>query len=132
MQDEPTPCEILEAIVTFLRHDVMPHVDGGLAFQLRVASNALDLVRREIAAPPEVCGREHSMLQALLGRDGSVEELTGELVRRIANGAIDRSSPALRALLWQTTEAKLAVDQPNYAGLQRARALRADPSRQET
>jgi hypothetical protein len=125
MQDAPTPPELLHAIATFLRNDILPQLEGGAAFQLRIAANAIDLVRREITLPGREAEDEHAGLQALLGVAGETEALTRELAQRIADGRIDLENPMLRALLWRVTEAKLAVDQPTYAGLQRARELRA-------
>lgn len=125
MQDAPTPPEILRAVAAFLRDEVLSQLDGGAAFRVRVAANALDLVRREITAPVAEPDDERAGLQALLGVDGDIGALTRELAQRIADGRMDLENPMLRALLWRITEAKLAVDQPDYAGLQRARQLRA-------
>ncbi len=38
---------------------------------------------------------------------------------RIAKGEVDLRTPGLADHLWQTTMAKLAVDQPNYASYKR-------------
>jgi hypothetical protein len=124
MQDAPTPPELLHAVATFLRNEILPQLEAGAAFQVRVAANAIDLVRREITASVQEAEDERIGLQALLGVEGETEALTRELARRIADGRIDSGDPMLRALLWRVTEAKLAVDQPNYAGLLRARELR--------
>jgi aminoglycoside phosphotransferase (APT) family kinase protein len=45
----PTARELLEAVREFLNEEVLPHVDGGLAFRTRVAANVLDIVDRELA-----------------------------------------------------------------------------------
>jgi hypothetical protein len=125
MQDAPTPPELLLAVAAFLRDDVLPQLEGGAAFRVRVAANALDLVRREITAPARQSEEERDRLQALLGVDGETDALTRELARRIADGRMELQNPMLRSLLWRVTEAKLAIDQPDYAGLQRALRLRA-------
>ena len=125
MQDAPTPPELLHAVAAFLRDDIAPRLEGGAAFQLRVAANAIDLVRREITAPVQEAEDERAGLQALLGVEGETAALTRKLAQRIASGSIDFENPMLRSLLWRVTEAKLAVDQPNYAGLRHARELRA-------
>lgn len=131
MQDEPNPEELLQAVASFLRSDILPQLEGGSAFQLRVAANALDLVRRQIMVPPEAIAAEHEQLRTLLGRDGGLAELTAELAGRIADRSIDLEAPGLEAFLWSSTEAKLAVDQPHYGGLVRAQALRAARLREE-
>jgi hypothetical protein len=130
MQDAPTPPELLRVVAAFLRDEILPTLEGGPAFQLRVAANAIDLVRRQITAPARDADEERTGLQALLGIEGETEALTRELAQRIADGRIDPESPMLLSLLWRVTEAKLAVDQPDYPGLQRARKMRqADQER---
>lgn len=125
MQDVPTPAELLQAVATFLRDELLPQLEGATAFRLRVAANAIDLVRREITAPSQEAADERAGLQALLGVEGETDALTRELARRIADGRIDIHDPVLRSLLWRVTESKLAVDQPDYAGLRRGQELRA-------
>lgn len=125
MQDGPTPVEILASIAAYLRKDVMPKLSGSDAFQLRVASNALDLVRRQLAVPPERMGEVGEALARVVGHEGEGDVLLTELALRIADGRIDPFDDEVEALLWSITEAKLEVDQPGYAGLARARALRA-------
>jgi hypothetical protein len=41
------------------------------------------------------------------------------LAGKIASGEADLRTPGLAEHLWQTTLAKLAVDQPNYAAYRR-------------
>lgn len=125
MQDGPTPREILDAVARFLRDDLLPQLKGAVAFQVRVAANAIDLVAREIDLSPDRIEAEHAGLRGLLGHDGDIADLTGELAARIADRSIDLNTPGLEAFLWSATEAKLAIDQPQYAGLRRANALRA-------
>lgn len=124
MFDAPDAHEILDAVTGFLRADILPLLEGAAAFQLRVAANALDLVRREIAVTTDDEARDREALQALLATDGDVSSLTQELARRIRDRSMDRTTPGLEDYLWASTEAKLAVDQPHYAGLRRAKALR--------
>ena len=131
MQDGPTAPEILASVAAFLRDDVLGQLSGATAFQLRVAANALDLVRRELTMAPAAAEREHAALEAVLSQTGTTAELTAELARRISNRTLDPSVPEVEALLWRITEDKLAVDQPGYAGLLLAQALRATAGRCE-
>ncbi|MDO7836425.1 DUF6285 domain-containing protein [Sphingobium sp. HBC34] len=125
MQDEPNPLEILRAVATLLREELMPQLVGASAFNARVAANALDLVQRELALPATAAQEENGALSSLLGMDGDTQGLTTELARRIADRSIDPADPAVERLLWSITEAKLNVDQPAYGGLKRVLALRA-------
>jgi hypothetical protein len=119
MQDEPTPIELIRAVADFLRNELTPQLGGHSAFKLRVAINALDLVTRQLTLESSSDAAEAERLSQLLGRQGSLEELNRLLAVKIASGEADLSTPGLADHLWQTTMAKLAVDQPNYAAYRR-------------
>jgi hypothetical protein len=119
MQDEPTPTELIKAVADFLRNDITPAISGHSAFKLRVAINALDLVTRQLALERDSDAAEAARLSQLLGMQGSLSELNRALANRIARGEADLNTPGLADHLWQTTLAKLAVDQPNYAAYRR-------------
>src|ERR1700722_5207101 len=119
MQDEPTPEELIKAVADFLRNDIAPVISGHNAFKLRVAINALDLVTRQLALEEGSDAAELAGLSRLLGMQGSLGELNRVLAERIAEGEVDLQTPGLSEHLWQTTMAKLAVDQPNYASYKR-------------
>ena len=119
MQDEPTPEELIKAVADFLRNDIAPEISGHNAFKLRVAINALDLVTRQLALEEASDAAEVARLSQLLGMQGALGELNRALAERIAKGELDLQTPGLSEHLWQTTLAKLAVDQPNYASYKR-------------
>jgi hypothetical protein len=119
MQDEPTPIELTKAVADFLRNDITPMISGHNAFKLRVAINALELVVRQLTQEEGSNGTEADRLAKLLGMRGSLFEQNCALAEKIANGEIDLATPGLSEHLWQTTLAKLAVDQPNYASYKR-------------
>ena len=119
MQDEPTPEELIKAVADFLRDEIAPVIKGHNAFKLRVGINALDLVTRQLALAQESDAAETERLSRLLGMQGSLLELNRALSERIASGEADLQTPGLSEHLWQTTLAKLAVDQPNYASYKR-------------
>jgi hypothetical protein len=119
MQDEPTPIELTKAAADFLRNEITPMISGHNAFKLRVAINILDLVTRQLTLEGESDAAEAGRLARLLGREGSLMDLNRALADRIANSEVDLTTPGLKDHLWQTTLAKLAVDQPNYASYKR-------------
>jgi hypothetical protein len=119
MQDEPTPVELTKAVADFLRNDITPMISGHNAFKLRVAINILDLVTRQLTLAEGAGGAEAEGLSTVLGAEGSLLELNRALADRIASGEFDLATPGLSEHLWQTTLAKLAVDQPNYASYKR-------------
>ena len=119
MQDEPTPEELTKAVADFLRNDIAPEISGHNAFKLRVAVNVLDLVTRQLKLGQVSDAAEAARLTRLLGMEGSLIELNRALSDKIAKGEVDLQTPGLAEHLWQTTLAKLAVDQPNYASYKR-------------
>jgi hypothetical protein len=131
MQDRPTPAELLEAVAAFLRDHVVPGgANSAVAFHARVAANALDIARRQMALAPAAQEREHAAIVKLLGADANSDlaQLNRMLCERIACGAMDLDTPGLAACLWQITLDKLAVDQPSYETYLRAlRDAEPDP-----
>ena len=119
MQDEPTPVELAKAVADFLRNDIAPAITGHNAFKLRVAINMLDLVGRQLTLAQGSDAAEAASLKKLLGIDGALIDLNRALAEKIASGEIDLATPGLSEHLWQTTMAKLAVDQPNYGSYKR-------------
>ena len=120
MQEEPGPAEILQTVATFLRETAMPQLSGHAAFTARVAANAVDLVRRDIELRGLSDAAERERLVSLLGHDGPLDALNGELAAAIRDDRIAIDSPQLRSHLWQTTLEKLAIDQPTYASYRAA------------
>jgi hypothetical protein len=118
MQDTPDPTEILAAVAVLMRETIMPLLSGHPNYQVRVAANALDLVRRQIELQAGYDGAECARLKALLGVDGTLEDLNRELCEAIESHAVSLHTPGLAEHLWATTMAKLAVDQPSYARYQ--------------
>jgi hypothetical protein len=115
MQDEPKPIELTKAVADFLRNDITPMISGHNAFKLRVAINIIDLVTRQLTLEQGSDWEESARLAKLLGMEGSLIEQNRALAGKIASGEVDLNTPGLSEHLWQTTLAKLAVDQPSYA-----------------
>jgi hypothetical protein len=114
MQDKPSPSDLLAAVAHYLREDLLPTLSAHHAFQLRVSCNALDLVARQIAQEPAADAAEIARLTGLLGHGGALADLNAELATKIADGVLTLQTPGLADHLWETTLAKLAVDQPQY------------------
>jgi hypothetical protein len=127
MQDSPHPEDLLAAVAGYLRDKAFPQLQGQAAFHARVAANALDIVRRQLALAPEAEAAEAARLRALLGDAGSVEQLNLSLCQRIASGEMGLHTPGLAEHLWRVTLDKLAVDQPGYESYRRMRPAPAAP-----
>jgi len=119
--DQPSMRELVEAVRFFLETKAMPELKGHTAFHARVAANALGIVARELESGGASAEAETIRLRALLGRDGSLEDLNRVLCAQIRSGELDISSAALEEHLERTTLDKVAIDQPNYSGLKLAR-----------
>jgi hypothetical protein len=114
LQDRPTAAELTEAVREFLERDVMPAVEGRVAFHTRVAVNALGMVEREVTLGPELDAAEHERLRTLLGHDGTIRELSAELARSIRDGSLDNRHAEVVALVRESVRAKLLVANPGY------------------
>jgi hypothetical protein len=121
MMDQPSMLELVEAVRSFLETKAVPELKGHTAFHARVAANALGIVARELERGSSSSQTEARRLEALLGHEGSLDELNRELCRRIRSGTLDISSETLEQHLELTTLDKMAIDQPNYSGLTLAR-----------
>jgi len=117
MMDQPSILELVEAVREFIEKRATPELKGHTAFHARVAANALGIVSRELSLGPVSLSDEKARLAALLGHDGTLDELNRELCRRIREGSMGLDTPNLAAHLEQTTRDKVAIDQPNYSGL---------------
>jgi hypothetical protein len=122
MQDEPRPDEILTRVANFLKGPATRETGAHISFQLRVAANAIEICQRQLTLAPKAEAEELERLRGLLGADGDLPTLNRELARRIRDGELTLESPGLSDHLWATTLAKLAVDQPTYAGYRAALA----------
>ena len=115
MHNQPSVDALLDIIAEFMRKEAAPRLPGHTAFHARVAANALDIIRRELALSPASLAAERSRLERMLGETGDLETLNRHLCERIASGEFDTSTPGLVDHLWKVTLDKLAVDQPGYS-----------------
>ena len=120
MHDQPSATELLRAVQEFIREHAMPQLDGHAAFHARVAANVLGIVERELELGPQFAAEERERLRELHQSDGELETLNRELCARIRSGELTPGTPGLMDHLWQTTLAKLAIDQPNYAAYRKS------------
>ena|SRR5216683_3227415 len=116
-QDRPTMAELLAAVADFLREEAVPALDRshpGLGFQMRVAANSLAILEREARLGPGADRREHQRLVALLGRDGTLEDLNRALAHQLRTGQRDERDPALMVHLEATIADKIAIANPKW------------------
>jgi hypothetical protein len=103
----PTAAELVEAVVEFLDKDVAEQLSGRRRFHLRVAVNALNIVKRQLEL-----NTEHTALrQQALESVGVGSER--ELAEAIRAGDMD-GNPELRGALRTLVTARLQVNNPIY------------------
>lgn len=104
--DPPSVAELVAAVRTFLEGDV--GTDSWSRYQLRVATNILRMVERELALGPGHAATH----QAALARLGVADE--AELARAIRAGLLDDRREEVLAVVRETVAAKLAVANPAH------------------
>jgi hypothetical protein len=107
--DRPTTDELLHAVEEFVADESASTSDGRRKFNLRVAANALQIVRRQLALGHEQ-ELEHRSRLARLGMGDDAE-----LAAAIRSGALDDRYEEVLELVRQSVRAKLAVANPHYA-----------------
>jgi len=118
--DMPRADELLTAVRDFLRNDVMSATTGRTNFHARVASNALDIVLRELDLGSAHRTREREGLERVLGHSGDLEALRWELVRSLRDSSMPLDRAGLADHLRQTVVTQAAIDQPQYSGYRTA------------
>jgi hypothetical protein len=116
MAEQIESTALIEAVQLFLS-ELEPELKGRRAFHAKVAQNALAIVARELAQAPQA--REQALLAGVLGHDGPLDGLRGELCGRLRSGSMGEATPGLVEALLQVALAKCAVDNPRYATFRR-------------
>jgi hypothetical protein len=115
--DRPTATELLESVAEFIEVKVIPGLDNATAFYSRVALNVLAIVSREVEQGGSFRAEEAERLMSLLSTSADLESMNKTLAEKISLGELDYSSAEVTDHLWETTLAKLAIDNPNYSTL---------------
>lgn len=111
--------ELLLAIGTFLRSDLLPQLEGFSAYTTRVAANSLGIVAREIQLRPELERLDAKAADAygMQPDDGPVPR---QLALRLRDGELAADANLVRYLKQRTLQS-LAIDNPKYSGYLLAR-----------
>ncbi len=120
-EQHPTMATLLAASLEFLRGTLLPKLDGPDAFNLRVAANAIDLVRREIELAGDTAASEQQRIERALGVRGDPALIRDAFCDRLASDADFLANPEVREALRETVLDRLAIDQPTYSGYLAAR-----------
>jgi Domain of unknown function (DUF6285) len=115
MKAYPPAADLLSSASQFLREELLPTLRGAPAFNLRVAINAVELVRRSIVLQSAADENERRRLAELLNMEASLEVMRRTLCDRIAAGEFTLDHRGLRKHLRATAIDRLAIDQPTYS-----------------
>jgi hypothetical protein len=116
----PPTSELLDSVAKFLLDDIAPVTDGRLAFLTKVASNSLQIIKREITLGHAAATQELVGLRALFKCDESLDALRWRLVIELRERKIPMDDRDLIEHLRSVTVNRLAIDQPKYSGLKTA------------
>ena len=106
--DPPSTAELVAAVRVFLEGDI--GTDSWSRYQLRVATNILRMVEREMALGPAHAAAH----AAALARLGMTDE--ADLAQAIRVGQLDDRLDEVVAVVRETVAAKLEVASPGYMG----------------
>ncbi len=127
--DMPRIDELLVSVRDYLRADVMHETTGRTNFLARVASNALDIVLRDLTYGPAHRSAEHKRLLEMfhpapdIDADAGLDKLRWRLVQGLRSGEIPLDFPGLSHHLRTTVVNQVAIDQPKYSGFKTAAGL---------
>ena len=118
----PSAPQLLEAVIEFLRADVAGSVPADRRYEVLVAANVCEIVRREIEAGEKPLGRDVRLFSELLAEPApesatsalAATALSATLQERIRSGQYDDRLEALAARLLEHVRRKLAVGRPGY------------------
>jgi hypothetical protein len=95
MIDRPDATLLLEAMAATLADKVMPELSGGAQHQARIVANLCRIVARDLA---DDATDTTAALTALLGTEGSLDDLAAVLDHRLTAGELlDEALPLLLA-----------------------------------
>ena len=107
---------LVTAVADFLK-SIEHELSGRSAFHAKVAANALGIVARELAQPPQVA--ERAALAGFLGHDAGLDALRAEVCGRLRAGQLTPETPGFLEALSIAVMAKVATDNPRYPTLAR-------------
>jgi Domain of unknown function (DUF6285) len=110
----PEATLLVKAAVKYLENELLPTLDGYHRFKTRVTVNALNTVYRELTMRAAHEVEERKRLVDLLGHEGTVEELSGELCDKIREGGFKLDDEQLRAHIRQSLADALAINNPKW------------------
>jgi len=123
--NQPSATELMDAIREHLDVQLRPKLSGKEAYDIRVASNLLAILKREHELGPAAAARAQTRLTNLLELETGLEELNTTLSDRIREREFDSGNQDLLVHLRLTALDKLGIDNPKYSAYLRARPAKS-------
>jgi len=109
--DRPTAYELLDSVSIFLEEKIKNELPKHLGFNVQIAINVINIVKREIREGNEINESSKKIILEILND----QETTEALAEAIKEGQIDLENKDLQKALLEITKMKLSVDNPNYS-----------------
>ena len=109
----PAP-DIVAAISAWLSNSLLDRLEGATRFECRIAIRLLQTIERELTLGSAADAAEQERLSALLGQDGTAEDLSARLADKIKHGEIDATAPGLLEHLRQSSRDALRINNPKW------------------
>ncbi len=109
--DRPTAYELLDAVSIFLEGKIKNELPKHLGFNLQIAINVINIVKREIKSGKEIDETSSKLISDLLEHEDTMKSLA----EAIKNQTLDLEDKNLQSALLEITKMKLSVDNPKYS-----------------
>ena len=109
--DRPTAYELLDAVSIFLEWKIKNELPKHLGFNLQIAINVNNIVKREIKNGKEIDETSSKLISDLLEDEDTMKSLA----ESIKNKTLDLEDKNLQSALLEITKMKLSVDNPKYS-----------------
>jgi Domain of unknown function (DUF6285) len=109
----PAP-DMLATIRDYLETEILPGLSDDKWFNVKISINMLAMVERELRLGSAVNEAERARLAALLGAEGTLEQLNRMLSLAIRDGRIAPDDPRLLDQLRQSTTTALRINNPQW------------------
>ena len=109
----PAP-DMLATIRDYHETEILPGHGGDKWFNVKVSLNMLARIERELRLAPAANDAERARLAAMLGVDGTLEDLNRMLVGAIRDRRIASDDTRLLEHLRQTTTDALRINNPQW------------------
>jgi hypothetical protein len=109
----PAP-DMLATIRDYLEAEILPGLNGDKWFNVKVSINMLAMVERELRLAPAANKAERARLAAVLGAEGTLDELNRILAEAIREGRMAPDDPRLLDHLRRTTADALRINNPQW------------------